>query len=85
MICGGKVVDLRVHPGSGSGPARKRFRLTHEKLQHTLRRFLWCILVHAFGRDCVKIVFQVLHCLITLGGVVIMLMGVLFMNMTELE
>ena len=30
-------------------------------------------------------VFQVLHCLITLGGVVIMLMEVLFMNMTELE
>ena len=54
-----------------------------EKLLHTLRGTC-LILVLRFGRGCVRLGFQESPCLITLGGVVIMLMGALFMSMTEL-
>ena len=43
----------------------------------------WLILVHAFGRDCVRLVSQISLCLITLGGDVIMKLGALFKSMTE--
>ena len=79
---GDEVVGLRVSRCSGSGPVRKRFRLNRKTPTHLAGS--WFNLVHGCGRGCVMWVFQVLHCLITLGGVVIMLMEVLFRNMTEL-
>ena len=81
--CGDEVSGFRVSRVSRSRPLRKRFRSEQKKLQHTLWGY-WLILVHAFGRDCVKLISQDFPCLITLGGVVIMLMGALFMSMTEL-
>ena len=68
-----EVLGLRVHRVSRSSPVRKRFRLNRKTPAHLVGLLL--ILVHAFGRDCVRLGFQVLPCLITLGGDVIMLMG----------
>ena len=69
---GDEVVDLRVFRCSRSGPGRKRFRLNRKTPAHLVK--LWFNPVHGCGRGCITWVFQVLHCLITLGGVVIMLM-----------
>ena len=79
--CVDEVVGLRVFRGCGSGSGRKRIRLNRKTPAHLV--LLGLNLVHEFGRGCVRMVFQVLRCLTTLGGVVIMFMGVLFMNMTE--
>ena len=67
---------------SGSSSFRKRFRLNRKPL-HTLWGYR-LILVHVYGRGCVRWVILISLCLITLGGDVIMLFGTLFMSMTEL-
>ena len=73
---------VRVHPGSGSGPARKRFRLNRKTPAHLVG-------ISAHSRPRVwkrlrQVGFSGLSMLITQGGDVIMLMGALFMSMTEL-
>ena len=80
--CSGEVFAFRVPLVSKSNPVRKRFRLNRKPL-HTLWGY-WLILVHVYGRDCVRWSFQIFPCLITLGGDVIMQFGTLFMSMTEL-
>ena len=80
---GVEVFALRVPLVSKSSPVRKRFRLNRKTPAHLVGVSL-LILVHVYGRDCVRWSFQDFPCLITQGGVVIMLMGALFMSMTEL-
>ena len=69
---GHEVLGLGVHPVSSSGPVRKRFRLNRKTPAHLVglliqsRPRVWKRLRH--------VGFQEFLCLITLGGVVIMLM-----------
>ena len=81
--CRGEVFALRVPLVSKSSPVRKRFRLNRKPPAHLVGISAHSRL-HVYGRDCVRWGFQVFLCLITQGGDVIMLMGALFMSMTEL-
>ena len=80
--CRGEVFALRVPLVRKSSPVRKRFRLNRKPPAHLVG-------ISAHSRPCVwkrlrQVGFQVFLCLITQGGDVIMLMGALFMSMTEL-
>ena len=79
--CGGEVFALRVPLVSRSSLIRKDFDYT-EKPLHTSWGYR-LILVHVYGRDCVRWGFHIFLCLITLGGDVIMQFGTLYMSMTE--
>ena len=75
---GDEVLGLRVHRVSGFGPVRK------QKTSCTPRR-----VIDSFSSTCLEetascLVFQKFQCLITLGGVVIMLMGEQLLHMTGL-
>ena len=79
---GDEVIGLGVHRVSGSGPVRKRFRLNRK----TPALLVW-LLIHSRPRVWKRLChvgFPGFPCLITLGGVVIMLMGEQFLRMTGL-
>ena len=80
----GREVDVddvgqEVHWVSGFGPGRKRIRLNRKTPAHLVG-----LLIHSRPRVWKRLRHVGFSGKITLGGVVIMLMGVLFLNMTGL-
>ena len=82
-VRGDEVPGFGVPRVSESGPVRKKIS-TKQKNSCAPRGVIDSFSSTRLAETASGWCFQVFPCLITLGGVVIMLMGVLFMNMTEL-
>ena len=78
--CSGDAFAFGVPLVSKSSPVRKRFRLNRKTPAHLVG--YWLILVHVFGRGCVRWGLQIFLCLITLGDFVIMQFWTMLMHMT---